>query len=225
MKFDNSIESLSPEWFNARIGKLTSSTIENIIVEPKEKSKKDAGELSSTAKDYLFGKVAERLTGVRRDFSNAATEYGNNLEKEAIEFFEFSTGEKVTPAGYIEKVPGFYGGTPDGLITDKNGIIQIKCPFEFKNHLSFFYSADHETFKQKYRGYFWQCVSDCNVTGADFCEFVSYCPNMPENLKMFRFKIVPLEEELQFLNQKINDSIRYIQTIEDFLKKQNNDQI
>lgn len=221
MNFKKMIEPLSDEWKRARLGLLTSSTIENIIVEPKEKSKKDAGELSSTAKDYLFGKVAERLTGVRREFSNAATDYGTNLEPEAIEFFSFSTGENVKSAGFIEKIPGFYGGTPDGLIPEKNGIIQIKCPFEFKNHLSFFYSADHDSFKQKFRGYFWQCVSDCNVTGADFCEFISYCPAMPENLKMFRFTIIPRTEELEFLNQKIQDSINYIQTIENFLKNQN----
>jgi hypothetical protein len=213
MKIENQIEPLSPEWFKARIGKLTSSTIENLIIEPKEKSKKDAGELSSTTKDFLFAKIAERLTGVRRDFSNAATEYGTKLEKEAIEFFEFHSGKKVLPCGFIEAIPGFYGGTPDGIIESDNGIIQIKCPFEFKNHLSFFFTKDIETFKQKNRGYFWQCMSDMNVTGASYCDFVSYCPDMPPNMKVFHLRIDRNEEDIKFLNKKIQDSIDYMNTI------------
>ncbi len=72
----NNTEQYSAEWFAKRLGKFTSSTIYQLMVQPKEKVKQEAGELSQTAKDYVIQKVAERLTGVRREFSNDATAYG-----------------------------------------------------------------------------------------------------------------------------------------------------
>lgn len=203
------IESYSAEWYRMRLGKVTSSSIWQLMVEPKEKAKKDAGELSSTSKEYILGKVAEKLSGVSRSFQNDATAYGLEQEANAISYYELKFGYRVKEAGYIEAVEGWYGGTPDGLIESDNGIIQVKCPYEYKNHLSFLLIDNLETFKSKHREYYWQCVSDMFVTGAKWCDFVSYCPDMPDEYKMFRLRIERDESEIDLLGNKISEAYTF----------------
>jgi hypothetical protein len=203
------IVSYSQDWFKARLGKVTSSSIWNLIVEPKEKSKKEAGELSSTSKEYLMGKVAEKLTGISRSFQNDATVFGLEQEQHAISFYELKTGYKVTEAGYIEAVDGWYGGTPDGLIESEDGIIQVKCPYEYRNHLSFLMVDSVEHFKAKYREYYWQCMSDILVTDAKWCDFVSYCPDMPHEYKLFVLRIERNEVDINMLADKISEGYKF----------------
>lgn len=207
------IESYSQEWYKSRLGKVTSSSIWNLIVEPKEKTKKDAGELSSTSKEYIMSKVAERLTGISRSFQNDATAFGLEQEAHAISFYEIKTGYQVEEAGYIEAVEGWYGGTPDGLIPEYNGIIQVKCPYDYKNHLSFLMLDSVEVFKAKHREYYWQCVSDMLVTGADWCDFVSYCPDMPHNYKMFNIRLLRNADDINLLSTKISEAYIFFNNI------------
>jgi hypothetical protein len=206
------IEQYSQEWFNQRLGKLTSSTIWNLMVEPKEKTKKDAGELSSTTKDYLMGKLAEKLSGVQREFKSDATAHGLQLEKEALDFYAERTGNKVYEAGYIESIAGLYGGTPDGFVND-DGIIQIKCPYNYNNHLHNGLITGQDFFKSKYREYYWQCQSDMLVSSKEYCDFVSYCPDMPDNLKMFIFRIEANLDDMNLLLKKIDDAGKYLNNL------------
>lgn len=212
------IELYSQEWFTKRLGKITSSTVWNLLVEPKEKAKKDAGELSSTSKEYLLSKIAERLTGVRRDFQNDATAFGIEQEQHAITLYELRNNCVVEQTGYIEKITDWYGGTPDGYIKESNGIIQVKCPYDYKNHISYLLIDDVEKFKSKYREYYWQCVSDMYVTNAEYCDFVSYCPDMPSEYKMFVLRIERKENEIELLMQKLVDANSFYNNTLDKLK-------
>jgi hypothetical protein len=200
------MEQYSSEWFAARLGKLTSSTIWNLTVEPK--LVKDKGQLSSTAKEYLNGKLAERLTGVQRDFKSDATAHGIELEAEAITYYQALTGKKVDPATYIEAIAGLYGGTPDGITA--TGIIQVKCPYNFVNHLNYGMVESQAYFKAKYREYYWQCQSDMFVANKEYCDFVSYCPDMPEGLKMFIIRLDINLENIEFLLKKIEQAGNYL---------------
>lgn len=210
------IETYSQEWFQTRLGKMTSSTIWNLIVEPKEKAKKDAGDLSSTTKDYLMGKLAEKLTGVYRDFKSDATTHGLELEAEALQFYMNKTGNIVTDCGYIECIEGLYGGTPDGFVND-DGIIQVKCPYNYQNHIHYGLVSDVEFFKAKYREYYWQCQSDMLVSSRQYCDFVSYCKEMPEGLKMFTLRIPINMEDCELLLSKIDKAGKYLNNLYDLL--------
>ena len=202
------MEQYSKEWFAARMGKITSSTIHNLMVEPKLKTDKDAGNLSSTSKEYLNGKLAERLTGVQRDFKSDATTHGLEMEFEAIKYYETITEKNVETCTYIECISGLYGGTPDGLTA--MGIVQIKCPYNYVNHLNYGLVNSQEYFKKKYKEYYWQCQSDMLVSEREYCDFVSYCPDMPEGLKMFIIKLDRNLEDMQFLLKKIEQAGEYM---------------
>ena len=204
------IEQYSSEWFAQRMGKLTSSTIYNLMTEPKLKS--EAGQLSVSTKEYLTSKLAERLTGVQREFTSNATNHGLELENEAIRFYEGKTGNKVIPSGYIESISGLYGGTPDGLI-EGGGIIQIKCPYQYSNHINNGIIDSQEYFKKNYKQYYWQCQSDMIVTESEFCDYVSYCPQIADNLKMFIFRLEANVEDMELLLQKIQMAGEYINNL------------
>jgi exodeoxyribonuclease (lambda-induced) len=206
------IEQYSKEWFDNRMGKITSSTIWNLIVEPKEKIKKDAGELSSTTKDYLMSKLAERLTGVQREFKSDATAHGLELEAEALMHYMTMTKNVVSECGYIEKITGLYGGTPDGLVND-DGIIQVKCPYNYTNHIHYGLIDSVAFFKAKYREYYWQCQSDMLVAERTFCDFVSYCPDMPDKLKMFTLRIPIDYDDCALLLQKVESAGKYLNNL------------
>lgn len=206
------IESYSKEWFNARLGKITSSSVWNLMVEPKEKIKKDNGELSSTTKDYLMSKLAEALTGVYRDFKSDATTHGIETEAEAIAYYMQQTGNVVTEAGFIECIKGLYGGTPDGLV-NQDGIIQVKCPYNYDKHIQYGLVDSIEYFKAKYREYYWQCQSDMLVAGREYCDFVSYCRDMPEGLKMFTLRIPVNYADINLLLDKIDKAGKYMNYI------------
>jgi len=204
------IEQYSTEWFSQRMGKLTSSTIYNLMTEPKLKS--EAGQLSVSTKEYLTSKLAERLTGVQREFTSNATNHGLELENEAIRFYEGKTGNKVNPSGYIEKISGLYGGTPDGLI-EGGGIIQVKCPYQYSNHINNGIIEGQEYFKKNYKQYYWQCQSDMIVTESEFCDFVSYCPQIADNLKMFIFRIEANITDMELLLSKVAMAGEYLNNL------------
>jgi hypothetical protein len=204
------IEQYSTEWFTQRMGKITSSTIYNLMVEPKLKS--EAGNLAATTKDYLTSKLAERLTGVQREFTSNATNHGLELENEAIKFYEGKTGNKVKSGGYIEMINGLYGGTPDGLI-EGGGIIQVKCPYNYTNHINNGLIEGQEYFKKNYKQYYWQCQSDMMITESEFCDFVSYCPQIADNLKMFIFRIEANIEDMQLLLSKIEQAGEFMNNL------------
>lgn len=211
------IEQYSQEWFNQRLGKITSSTIWNLMVEPKEKTKKDAGDLSSTTKEYLMGKLAERLTGVQREFKSDATVHGLELENEALSHYTLVTGKLVFEAGYIEAVNGLYGGTPDAF-TEDNGIVQVKCPYNYVNHIHYGLIDGQDFFKSKYREYYWQCQSDMLVAGKEYCDFVSYCPDMPKELKLFVFRIEPNLDDMNMLLKKVDEAGKYLNNLYSLLE-------
>jgi hypothetical protein len=204
------IEQYSSEWFEQRMGKITSSTIYNLMTEPKLKS--EAGNLSATTKEYLTSKLAERLTGVQREFTSNATNHGLELENEAIKFYEGKTGTTVKSGGYIEMINGLYGGTPDGLI-EGGGIIQVKCPYNYTNHINNGLIESQEYFKKNYKQYYWQCQSDMMITESEFCDFVSYCPQIADNLKMFIFRIEANIEDMQLLLSKIEQAGEFMNNL------------
>ncbi len=207
------VEQYSQEWFNARMGKITSSTIWNLIVEPKTKIE---GQLSATTKEYLLGKLAERLTGVQRDYKSDATTYGLEMESQALSYYSTKTGNVVKEAGFIEMISGLYGGTPDGFVND-DGIIQVKCPYNYVNHLNYGFVESVEYFKKKYREYYWQCQSDMLVSEKNYCDFVSYCPDMPEKYKMFILRIDANLDDMQLLVDKLNLSAKFLNECSEYM--------
>jgi putative phage-type endonuclease len=162
----------TPEWFAARLGKVTASRIADATARTK------TGWGASRA-NYMAELIAERLTGTQSEsYTNAAMQWGVDHEAEARTAYEFYTDATVDPSGFIThpKIPAS-GASPDGEVS-KDGLVEIKCP-NTATHIDTLLglSVPEKYIKQMQ----WQMA--CSETA--WCDFVSYDPRMPENMRLF----------------------------------------
>ena len=168
------IEQRSDEWHAARCGSLGASQIADAI--SKSKDGKGPGATSTNLKARL---VVERLTGVQEDsFKNAAMQHGIDSEEAARLAYEARTGSFVTEAG-LYKHPLLEGthASPDGLVGE-DGLVEIKCP-NSATHIDTLRTGKIPT------KYVYQMQWQVRCTDRQWCDFVSFDPRLPDNLRLF----------------------------------------
>ena len=104
------------------------------MTEPKEKAKKDAGELSATTKSHLIEVYAYEKYGFKQDNSNKYTDKGNMCEPEGLEMISKTTGillEKNEETFSDE----YFTGTPDAIDYERQIIFDNKCSWSWLSHL------------------------------------------------------------------------------------------
>jgi len=162
----------TPEWFAARLGKVTASRISDII------SKTQSGYSASRA-NYMALLICEKLTGAAAEsYSNAAMQHGTDTEPMALSAYEAAQGVLVQAEGFVTH-PSIAqsGASPDALVGD-SGLLEIKCP-NTATHLDTLLGKKMPT---KHRPQVqWQMA----CTGRHWCDFLSYDPRLPERLQMF----------------------------------------
>lgn len=166
------IEQGTPEWFAERCGKVTASRIADMLARTK------TGWGASRA-NYSAQLVAERLTGiVENGYANAAMQWGTQTEPEGRAAYQFYRDAKVHPVGFCpHPTIAMSGASPDGLVDDV-GLIEIKCPN----------TATHiETLRGRSvpGKYVLQMQWQMACTGRAWCDFVSFDPRMPEDMRLF----------------------------------------
>lgn len=165
------MEQRSPEWFQARLGKVTASRLADVCA--RTKTGWGAGR-----KNYMAELVAERLTGARQEgFTNAAMQWGTDMEPEARIAYEFYRDATVVETGFIPH-PSIAetGASPDGLVRD-DGLVEIKCP-NTATHLETLLGSE---IPQKY---FYQIQWQLACTGRAWCDFCSFDPRLPESMRL-----------------------------------------
>lgn len=195
------MEQRTEEWYAARLGKVTASRVADIVAKTK------TGYSTSRA-NYMAELICERLTGVRGDFyMNAAMQWGVEKEPEARAVYEAQTGALVTEVGFTpHNLIESAGASPDGLVGN-DGLAEFKCPIT-ATHLDTILT---ETIPGRYATQMqWQMA----CTGRQWCDFVSYDPRLPKELRLF-VKRVPrdeavvsmLEREVQSFLSELNDKL------------------
>jgi putative phage-type endonuclease len=170
----------SPEWYAARCGLLTGSVSGDMLAEPLKSGKEPA-----CRRDLRVRLVVERLTGSAQQngFMNDAMQWGIDTEAEAIAAYEAATGALVTPVGFLRHETLAAGCSPDGLVEGGNGLVEIKCP-KSATHLAYFRAQVLPD------DYLPQVTHNLWISGADWCDFVSYDPRFPARLQYFRVRTV-----------------------------------
>jgi hypothetical protein len=162
----------TPEWLAARVGRVTASRAKDVLATIK------TGE-AAARRDYRIQLVCERLTGQPQDdtFVTADMQRGTDLEPAARLAYEAQTGQWVSQVGFLAHDALMAGGSPDGVIGDYDGLIEIKVPRP-ANHLrylrGFGVPKEHEA----------QVLHLLWLTGAPWLDFVSYCPALPAHLSL-----------------------------------------
>lgn len=196
------VEQRSPEWFEIRRGKITSSEIYKIM------GKED---FSETAKTYLLEKVCEHFDGYSEPATGQALDWGTELEPVAIQHYEEVTGVKVEKASFIPS-GDFYGGSPDGLIAPE-GIIEVKCPFKSANHFKHGLIDTPAKFKKVVPNYYYQCISNMICAEAKWCDFISFDPRVKEGYNMFVFRLHLDQEEADKMKERVEVAVQYMKDL------------
>lgn len=166
----------SAEWHQLRLGKVTASRVADVI------AKTQKGYSASRA-NYAAQLITERLTGQPTEgFTNAAMQWGTDMEPEARSAYEYYRAEEVEQVAFVvHPTIGDAGASPDGLV-GPDGLVEIKCPT----------TATHiETLKGKSAPakYITQMQWQMACTGRKWCDFVSYDPRLPEAMRFFCVRV------------------------------------
>ena len=184
------IEQGSEAWFEARCGRVTGTRFKALV----------AGESTQTYKDLIADIVCEIITGrMEETYQNAAMEHG--IETEPIARVEYETlfDVEVEQVGFIipvedNKYHEWIGISPDGMMDE--GLLEIKCP-KMKTHLRYI-TANKLPSEYKY-----QVQGQLFVTGALYCDFMSYV----EGMKPFIIRVYPDEELFKQFEERLDGLI------------------
>ena len=193
----------TPEWLEARRGKVTASRIKDIITRTK------SGYSAARGK-YRNELIAERLTGAPViAYVNESMRWGTQNEPAARLAYESKTGNLVEEVGFVPHptIPDA-GASPDGLIED-DATLEIKCPnttTHIETLLSGAVPEDHIPQIQ------WQLA----CTDRQFCVFASYDPRMPEGMDLF---VTAVERDDDMIDDITREVVKFLQEVEETINR------
>lgn len=195
------MEQGTPEWFAARAGKVTASRIKDVMAKIK------TGE-AATRRNYKAQLVAERLTGTAEaGFTNGAMQWGTDNEPIARATYETVYNVMVDQVGFVDhQTISMAGASPDGLI-DFDGLIEIKCP-NTATHIDYLLSRTIPS------DYMLQIQWQLECTGRKWCDFVSFDPRMPENLRLL---VIRVERDEKQIKQIMDEVICFLTEVNDII--------
>lgn len=209
----HNMEQGSPEWAACRAGKVTGSRLSAVLAKGK------SGE-AATRRDYRTQLVTEILTGdpTPQGFVSDEMRWGTEQEPYARAAYEVRTGNVVDLVGFVDH-PEVYraGASPDGLVGwdgqgQPAGLLEIKCP-KSSTHLTYFLAG---VVPEDYKP---QMTWEMACVGADWCDFVSYDPRMPEHLQLFVIRYHLDQVYLAQVNREVEAFLAEVQDTLDRLEK------
>lgn len=166
---------LSPEWFEARKGKMSSSHSQEI------------GNNGAGLDTYCKKIVMEMFCNDNEQYTNADLERGIEREPIARMVYEIERS-KIEEVGLVE-YNDYFVSSPDGLV-NSDGLIEIKAMNNF-NHFNFI--LDNKIQSQ----WLWQMQGQLLATGRDWVDFVAYNPQFDRSLIVVRVeKDLAMQEKL-----------------------------
>lgn len=166
-------EQRTDEWFTARLGKVTASSLYKVLARTKTGYGADRG-------NYLTQLVLERLTKAKAEgYTNAAMQWGIEQEPFARAAYEAAKGVLVEEVGFVPHptIP-MAGASPDGLI-GADGMVEIKCP-DSKTALECWLSDNPVESR-----YFAQMQWQMRCADRAWCDYVVFDPRMPAKAQLF----------------------------------------
>lgn len=169
-------EQRSEVWYQARAGRLTGSRAADAIYFLKSKKE------SADRRDYRYQLVAEILSGRPEDdgtgYVNDAMQHGIDCQPRAEAAYEVQTGRAIRATGFLAHTRYAAGCSLDGHVGDFDGIVEIKCP-KTATHIGYLRGG---VVPEQYLP---QITHNLWITGARWCDFISFDDRLPEHLQLF----------------------------------------
>ena len=151
------MEQRSPEWHEARKGRITASMVGAIL-----------GLSPNLSRAGAMRRMVRDAHGAEPEFTgNIATEYGEFNEDGAVAEYEMETGNHVQKVGFIPH-EDWAGCSPDGLINADGGL-EAKCPFGKRKEGDLNPLEDQPHYYAQVQFSLW-------VTGRKFWHFYQWTP-------------------------------------------------
>jgi hypothetical protein len=155
----------SEDWLKLRTGIPTASSFDKVMT-PKK------GDLSKQSGQYLYALVAESLVGHVIGFESKWMERGHEYEAEAVKAYQFQTDLLTEEAGFYLDDTASYGASPDRKVVGADAGLEIKCPAP--------HTHVETMLKKNLAEQHWcQVQGQLLVTGWQWIDIVSYCPELP----------------------------------------------
>lgn len=166
-------EQRSPEWFAARLGRVTGSKAQAVFGKTKK------GERTAEYDKYMDQLVAEILTanGAEDIYFTADMQRGVDLEPVARDAAATALGMQIRETGFLAHKTLRAGSSLDGDIEDFRAVVEIKCP-RTTTHLGY---IESKSLPDTYAG---QLLHNLYVTQAETIFFVSYDDRLPLHLQL-----------------------------------------
>ena len=160
----------SADWHRLRLGKPTASNFHRIITPARwqlsAESRKYALQLAA---EILLNEITAPLEGIE------AMERGKMMEPAAVAAYEFEHETATELCGFLTTDDGLIGASPDRLLKDGWGILEIKCPAAPWRQLSYIVDGFGPDYMPQAQG-------QILVSERDYCDRYAYHPGMPPAL-------------------------------------------
>jgi len=202
------IQQGTPEWHQLRLGKVTASRVADILAKTKSGPSASRG-------NYLIELALQRVTKtIQESYQNEAMQWGTQTEPQARVAYEVKTGNFVDQIAFVDHptIVGF-GCSPDGLVGN-DGLIEIKCP---NSATHWGYIKDNAPSNK----YIIQMQAQMAVTGAKWCDFVSFDPRMPERSQLLVVHVPKDPEFILFMETEIKQFLSEVEVEVNLMEKRN----
>lgn len=191
LKVYDQLEQGSESWLEARRGILTASVIGKLITSTLKVANNE------TSRTIIRTLAAERITGhVEPVFVSYDMEFGSFVEPYVRDHYaEHYTKETVTEVGFMVRDHDGYrlGYSPDGLVGD-DGLIEIKSR---KPHIQLKAFLEDQVPAENMA----QIQTGLLVSGRQWCDYISYCGDMPLYIR----RITPTPQWQQTITQTLQE--------------------
>lgn len=172
----------SPEWFQARLGRITGTSANDLQATIK------SGE-AAARRDLRLRLICERLTGQSQEdgYVNPAMMRGIDCEPLARAAYEAKTGELIEETGFLSHDELMAGCSLDGHIAHFQGIVELKCP-KSSTHLRYLRAG---ILPPEHVG---QVTHNVWISGAKWADFCSWDDRFPPELQFLMVRV--LREDL-----------------------------
>ena len=203
MKILTSFEQGSPEWKQARAGKVTASRAKDA------RDKLKSGAASGKQVAYACQVALERITHQPADttFENWQMREGHVQEPIARSAYERRTGNLVDEVGAFATDDDLFLYSPDGLIDD-DGLLEVKSLFSPERIMAIVGNGDTSDFED-------QCMFGLWLTGRQWIDLVVWVPSLEH---MVIKRITRDEDAIEALEADLMDFSRLVTQYETALR-------
>lgn len=192
-------EQRSPEWFAARLGRLTGSVAGDVLAKIK------SGE-SAARRNLRLKLVLERLTGKSQesDYISPAMQVGIDREALAFAAYESLTGDMAIRTGFLAHTTHMAGCSLDGHLGNFDKLLSIKCR-QPAAHLDFLRTGKIPADALA------QLRHELWLTGAVEHDYFSWNPDFPEALQS---RIVTLKAKDAELSEYEREALTFLAEVQ-----------